>query len=217
MKRAAVLLAVLAACGSRRVASRDDDGAGDPTAHEDDAEPAPPPPPDARRGLTVAQLDALATIEVPAWTIDARDRTETTLVVTLRQDALRAVVTAGRCLRCREMEPAAWQDEVPALRAIMPGAIEDDPATKFELAATDIAGRACITTWELGAMTYGDEIMATHGARIYCQDGDVELVVRVDDDAVTRARSASSARKGAVRATVEDAARTLAEAFSAGL
>jgi len=218
VKRAAALIALLAACGSRRATSRDDDdGASTADLAGDPAEPAPPAPPDARRGLTGAQLDALVGVEVPGWNIDARDRSETTLVVALRKGALRAVVTAGTCLRCREMEPGAWEDELPALRAILPGALEDDPSTKFELAAAEIAGRTCITTWELGAMSYGDELVASHGARIYCQDGDVELVIRVDDEAVTRARSAKTARKQAERAAVEDAARALAEAFSASL
>lgn len=213
-----VLALALAACGGTRSVTREAPlDAGTETFGGAGAGAAPAPQPDARRGLTEAQLEALDVITVHRWTIEARDRTETSLVVTLRQDALRAVVTAGRCLRCREMTPAAWQDELPALRAIMPGAIEDDPQTKFELYGTDVRGDACVATWELGAMTYGDDLLATHGARIYCQRNDLELTVRVDDETVTRARSAKAARKAAVRATVEDAARAIAEAYAAAL
>jgi hypothetical protein len=201
VRRLAPLLA-LAACGERRAA--EDSPAA---AASDHAEPAP------LRTLDAARLDDLAAVEVPGYTVAARDRSETSLVVSLRAGALRGLVTVGPCLACRPPDAARWRETLPELRQLMPGAVEDDPATQFELHAAEVAGHACITTWELGAMAYGEEVIAAHGARVYCNDGATELVVRVDDDAVATARSPDAARAAAHRDATEAAARTLAEAY----
>jgi hypothetical protein len=211
--RLIAVVCALAGCGERR-------DAGGSTAPRDaavvapDAEaPAPPAPP--FRALDAARLDALAAIEVPGFTAAHRDRSATSIVIGLRGDGapLRALVTVSPCLSCRAPELPAWRDAAPELRTLLPGNLEDDPATLFELAAIDLAGRRCIASYELGAVAYGDELEATHGARIYCNDGVTELVVRVDDDAVLAAATPEAIRAGARRATVEDPARRLAAAY----
>ncbi|MCB9565067.1 MAG: hypothetical protein H6708_32180 [Kofleriaceae bacterium] len=180
--------------------------------------PATPPPPPFHP-LDAARLDALAALDEPGFTVVHRDRTATSLVVALTstETPVRALVTIGPCLQCRAMDVAAWQAALPELRALMPGALEDDPDSRFELDAVEVAGRTCVATWELGAVAYGDDIEASHAARIYCNDGAVELTVRVDDDDTRRAASVDDARRGAVRAVVEDPARRLAARFAAAM
>jgi hypothetical protein len=216
----AVLLFLLAACGDRRdggeSASAREAVAGEAPAH--DAEPpAPPAPP--FRALDGARLDELAALEVPGFTVAHRDRSETSIVIGLRATGspLRALVTVTPCLACRPMELPAWRAAAPELRALLPGSVEDDPATTFELSAVDLAGRRCIAGYELGAVAYGEELEAAHGARIYCNDGVTEVVVRVDDDSILAAVTPEAARQGAQRATVEAPARALAAAFLTAL
>jgi hypothetical protein len=220
--RRRVLLLVLfglAGCGDRR------DGGGSASAREavaDEAEAeevAPPPPARPFRTLDAARLDELAAVEVPGFSVVHRDRSATSLVISLRAiDApVRALVTITPCLACRPPDLDAWRGAAPELRALLPGAVEDDPATTFELTAVDLAGRRCIASHELGAIAYGDELEATHGARLYCNDGVTELVIRVDDDAILAAATPDAARQGAQRAAVEEPARRLAAAFLAAL
>lgn len=213
----AILLIALAACGDRR-----DSGAA-PARHDAapvvfDAEPAAAEAVPLRP-LDAARLDALAALEVPGFVVGHRDRTATSIVVSLRADGapLRALVTVTPCLACRAPDLAAWRAAAPELRALLPGSVEDDPATTFELRATDLAGRRCVAGYELGAVAYGDELEAAHGARIYCNDGVTELVVRVDDDAILSAATAEAARAGAQRSAVEEPARRLALAYLAAL
>ena len=214
-RRILLVVLALAACGERRDApAREANAAG--AAPAEDAAPAPAPP---FRPLDAARLDELAALEVPGFTAASRDRSATSLVVALRGTGtpLRALVTVSPCLTCTPPDLPAWQSRVPELRALLPGGLEDDPATTFELAAIDLAGRRCIATYELGAVAYGDELEATHGARIYCNDGTTELVVRVDDDALLSAPTPEAARQAADRATVDEPARRLALAYLSAL
>jgi hypothetical protein len=208
-------LLIVASCGERRAAA--------PPAVEEDAAaaiaeavPASPPPPLA--ALDAARLDALAAVEVPGLAVVQRDRTETSLVVAFTGEALRGLATVGPCVRCLPIDLAAWRAIEPELRALMPGAVEEEPETRFELAIAEVAGRPCVASWELGAASYGDELDAAHGARIYCNDGTVELVVRVDDAAIAAARTVDEARGAAARRdAVEATARRIAEAYLAAL
>ena len=206
-------LVVAAACGDRRDPAPGSARGGPVAAPAAPADAAPPLAP-----LDDARLDALAAVEVPGWTATARDRSAASLVAQLRAGELRALVTVTPCLRCRPAELEAWREAVPELRALMPGAVEDDPATRFELSAVAVAGRPCVATWELGAIAYGDEVEASHGARVYCNDGTTEVVVRVDDDAVTRAATPEAARAAAAsRDALEAAAGAIAAAYLGAL
>jgi hypothetical protein len=213
----AILLIALAACGDRRD-SRAAPVPRDAAPVVSDAEPAPAEAVPFRP-LDAARLDELAALEVPGFTVGHRDRSKTSIVVALRAEGapLRALVTVTPCLACRAPDLAAWRAAAPELRALLPGSVEDDPATTFELRATDLAGRRCITGYELGAVAYGDELEATHGARVYCNDGVTELVVRVDDDAILAAETPEAARAAAQRSTVEEPARRLATAYLSAL
>lgn len=220
MRHALAVVCVLAGCGDRRDAGGSAPARDAPSADvaADVAEaPAPPAPP--FRPLDAARLDELAALEVAGFTVGHRDRSKTSLVVSLRAvgSPLRALVTITPCLSCRPPELAGWRDAAPELRALLPGAVEDDPSTTFELSNADLAGRRCIASYELGAVAYGDELEATHGARLYCNDGVTELIIRVDDDAILAAPSPEEARRTARREAVEAPARQIAAAFLAAL
>ncbi len=224
MSRRAAMIAcagLVAACGGGRDEAPPGRTAPPGAAAASPGATAAPAPPPSFGALDDARLAALAALEPgDAWQVVHRDATASSLVVSLQAPggaALRGLVTIGPCLRCRAMTAAAWAEVEPELRTLMPGALEDDPATTFELATTEIAGRTCVATYELGARAWGDELEAGHGARVYCNDGEVELVVRVDDDAVRRAASADAARAGAARATVEEPARRLAAMYAAAM
>jgi hypothetical protein len=206
-----VVAAILGGCGERR------EPAGHGGRRADEGAPGVPPRPPVT--LDAARLDTLAAVEVPGWEVAARDRSDTSLVVALRalDGPRRALVTIAPCLACRPADPVAWQELLPELRAVMPGALEDDPATLFALDAVTLGERRCIATWELGAVAYGDEVEASHAARLYCNDTATQLVVRVDDDAVARAPTAEAARAAGHREPLEAAARRVATAFLAHL
>jgi hypothetical protein len=186
------MVLLLAACSGRT-------SAPDRPVDEDARTPAD-------QGPRVLDLEALAAVEVGGWERAAQDRSPTSLVVSLRSGDLRGLVTIGPCVTCR---PA----EVPELRQLMPGGLEDDPSTRFELRATEIAGWRCTATWELGAVRYTDEVVASHAARLYCGDDAIEVVVRVDDDTVAAAHSPEAARAAAHREIVENGAKAIAEAY----
>jgi len=206
-RRRWLALLLLAGCGERR---------GVPAARGSDGDAgAAPVVPLAR--LDDAHLAALEQVAPPGFTVTARDRTSASIVIALSAGDLRATVTAAPCLHCVPMELAAWRAIEPELRALMPGGLEDDPSSRFDLAVADIAGHRCISSYELGAASYGDELDTTHAARLYCNDGTTELVIRVDDDAITRAASPEAARASAARAPLESAARALAAAYLAPL
>ncbi len=217
----AALIAGAAACSGSRDEAVPGRTAPPAPASADEARGAvvAPAPPPSFHALDAARLDALEAIEIDGWTVTQRDRTATSLVVGLRaaDGVRRGLITIGPCLSCREMNAAAWHEVEPALRGLLPGALEDDPASRFELATAEIAGSTCVATWELGAVAWGDELEAGHGARVYCNDGAVELVVRVDDDGVRRAADPDQARARAVRAMVEEPARRLAAVYAAAM
>jgi hypothetical protein len=222
-RRAATLViaGLAAACGGGRDEAPPGRTAPPGTSAAPAGAVAAPAPPPSFGPLDDARLAALAALEPGvAWQVVHRDATASSLVVSLEvpgDAAVRGLVTIGPCLRCRAMTAAAWAELEPELRTLMPGALEDDPATTFELGTAEVAGRTCVATYELGARAWGDELEAGHGARIYCNDGQVELVVRVDDDGVRRAASAEAARAGAARATVEEPARRLAAMYAAAM
>jgi hypothetical protein len=206
-----LVVLTLASCGERR--------AEPPPARGDAASAAAPAPvvTTPLAPLDDAHLDALAQLAPPGFEVTARDRSATSIVIALRAGDLRATVSAIPCTRCTPMDLAAWRTLEPELRALLPGGLEDDPATTFELTTADIAGRRCIAGYELGAASYTDELDTTHGARVYCNDGATELVVRVDDDAVARAATPDAARATAQRVPLETAARNLAAAYLSAL
>jgi hypothetical protein len=213
--RRLVPLLLLAACGDRRAEPRGHDGGGAVADNMSaDTAPAPAPP---LAPLDDARLTALDQVTPPGFTVTARDRTSTSVVLALRSADLHATVTATPCLRCVPIALDRWRAIEPELRALLPGGLEDDPSTTFELAIAPIAGRPCATTYELGAASYNEELDTTHAARIYCNDGTTELVIRVDDDLVGRAPTADAARAAADRARLESAARDLAAAYLAPL
>jgi len=202
-----LLVLTLASCGDRRA---------EPAPPRGDAAPTPLIETPLAR-LDGPHLTALEEVAPPGFTVTARDRSPTSLVIALHGGELRATVTATPCLRCVPMELGAWRAIEPELRALLPGGLEDDPATTFELGTADVAGRRCITSYELGAAAYTDELDATHGARVYCNDGATELIIRVDDDAVAHAPTADAARAAAKRVPLEAAARALAAAYLTAL
>jgi hypothetical protein len=205
--RVLLILSYLAACGDRRA----------PAPFDASVPVAPVPPAPRWKPLDDAHLAALAQVSVPDFAPGAVDRTATSVVVMSKAPPLRALVTIGPCLHCLPADAAAWKDITPELRQMMPAALEDDPSTQFELSAITLGGNPCIATWELGAVAYGSELVADHGARVYCNDGATELVVRVDDDAVAAAATVDAARSAAHRDVIEAAARTIASAYLAAL